>query len=822
MTLAFANVSRAAQTDIVGPAGSGNFGNAVTVLPNGNIVVVDSGYDAPGPINNVGAVYLYNGETLALISTLTGGTAGDNVGGNGVTVLTNGNFVVTSFGWNNPSPAIAGVGAVTFCSAVTGCNGTVSAANSLIGSTLNDQIGSQGVTALTNGNYVVRSVNWDNPSPALVNVGAVTWGNGTTGTSGVISSSNSLIGSTAGDSIGFSGITVLTNGNYVVPSPNWDNPSPAITDVGAVTWGNGTTGISGVVSSSNSLIGSSTSDAVGNNGVVALTNGNYVVRSQSWDNPSPAIAGAGAVTWGNGTTGISGVITSSNSLIGSTANDSVGSTAVVALTNGNYVVISSAWDNPSPLTANIGAATWCNGTTGTSGVVSSANSLIGSTANDLTSGAVTALTNGNYVVSSPNWDNPSPALLNVGAVTWGNGAGGTVGVISSSNSLIGSTASDQVGVSGVTALTNGNYVVRSDSWDSPSPLVINASAFTFGNGAVGTSGAITDGTSGGNSVIGITSSGTSNFAFNATRNRLVVGRGSSNIVSILSFTTNAIADGDLNNAANWSNGVPNALNTGIIPSGRTMSISSVMNIGQLQVQCGGNLTGGSVSAYIVGSVRRDFCAASNESFIYPIGDPSNYSPLNVANANGTGNLTATATDGFMLGLPQTASSLSRYWSLEGAGITADLTFNYTNADVGGTESDYKIYRRPVNNNALITQHAPSSVDAANNRITAFGVSQFSDWGVGAQPLAPLAAGVSISGRVMTANGAGLRNALVSLTKPNGETLTARTGSFGYYAFEDLEAGETYIISVASKRFTFTPQIVTANDNLTEVDFTAIE
>jgi hypothetical protein len=108
----------------------------------------------------------------------------------------------------------------------------------------------------------------------------------------------------------------LTNGNYVVRSSNWD--SGAITDVGAVTWGNGTSGISGVVSSSNSLVGSRISDNVGSTGVTALSNGNYVVVSSNWD--SGTITNAGAVTWGNGTSGLSGVVSSSNSIVGQTAN----------------------------------------------------------------------------------------------------------------------------------------------------------------------------------------------------------------------------------------------------------------------------------------------------------------------------------------------------------------------------------------------------------------------------------------------------------------------------------------------------------------------
>ena len=55
------------QTDMVGPVGSEYFGYSVTVLSSGNIVVTDPFYDA-GPTVNVGAVYLYDGGTGALIS----------------------------------------------------------------------------------------------------------------------------------------------------------------------------------------------------------------------------------------------------------------------------------------------------------------------------------------------------------------------------------------------------------------------------------------------------------------------------------------------------------------------------------------------------------------------------------------------------------------------------------------------------------------------------------------------------------------------------------------------------------------------------------
>jgi len=498
------------QIDIKGPPGSGSFGSSVMVLPNGNFVVTDPYYDAPGPIVDVGAVYLYNGVTLALISTLTGSTADDRIGSDGVTVLTNGNYVVASPWWDNGYAGDAG--AVTWGSETNGVSGVVSAANSLVGSEAGNQIGGSGyfddgnyiysgIVALMNGNYLVVSPKWAIGWPLTGAVGAVTWGSGTSGVSGEVSAANSLVGPTAGDRIGSGGVTELTNGNYVVASQFWDNG--AAIDAGAVTWGSGMSGVSGVVSPANSLIGSTTNDRVGSlDGVIALTNGNYVVASPSWDNG--AIVEAGAVTWGDGTSGMTGVVSAANSLVGSTTYDWVGYDGVTVLTNGNYVVASRMWDNGAAVDA--GAVTWGSGAGGVSGVVSAANSLVGSTADDGVGHSVTALTNGNYVVASPSWDNGAivdVGIVDVGAVTWGSGTSGVSGIVSPTNSLIGSTADDMVGISGnyyggITALTNGNYVIASAHWDNGT--IVDVGAVTWGDGMSGVSGIVSPA----NSLIGST------------------------------------------------------------------------------------------------------------------------------------------------------------------------------------------------------------------------------------------------------------------------------------------------------------------------------
>ncbi len=482
--------------NITGPAGSGSFGSSISVLPNGNIVIVDSAYD-DGAIVDAGAVYLYDGKTHAQISLLKGTASHDQLGSGGVTVLSNGNFVISSPFWDNG--AITDAGTVTWASGTTGISGVVSAANSLVGGTAGDSVGIGGVTALTNGSYVVRSPLWDHGT--ITDAGAVTWGSGTTGVIGAVSASNSLVGSGASD-FTYVDVIALSNGNYVVNNPYWASGSAANT--GAITWGSGTAGVSGIVSAANSLVGSSNNDQVGSRGVIPLSSGNYVVISPYWDNASAggsagAVLQAGAVTWGSGSAGISGVVSPTNSLVGSTAYDFIGTDGVRVLSNGNYVVPSQYWDNGSAAGAAIqaGAVTWGSGTAGVTGAVSAANSLVGSTTGDyISSGGVTALSNGNYVVNSASWHNGD---LVVGAVTWGSGAAGVTGAVSAANSLVGSRADDFQGGT-VVALNNGSYVVRSPSWDNGT--ITDAGAATWASATAGISGVI----SAANSLVGSTAS----------------------------------------------------------------------------------------------------------------------------------------------------------------------------------------------------------------------------------------------------------------------------------------------------------------------------
>jgi hypothetical protein len=493
---------------LVGSDPNDRVGNIATLLTNGNYVVESSNWNG-----SRGAVTWASGTTgvrgtISELNSLVGSNASDFVGRNGITVLSTGDYVVGSPNWNGNR------GAVTWGSGTSGVRGVVSEANSLIGANPGERVGA--VTTLSNGNYVVSSPLWNGQR------GAATWGNGTEGISGIISTVNSLVGSDDLDRVGIGGIIPLSNGNYVVNSDAWNADRGAVTWAdgtagirgpvsaanslvgtivfdevgregittlsngnyvvsssgwnftrGAVTWGSGMEGISGAVSVDNSLVGTNEEDRIGSDGVIPLPNGNYVVRSLQWNGRR------GAVTWGNGAEGVRGPVSAVNSLVGSNAGDRVGSTGIVVLGNGNYLVRSLEWNTRR------GAVTWGSATTGISGTVSDANSLVGSNANDQVV-SVTLLSNGNYLVQSLFWNG------NRGEVTWGNGTTGISGIVSAANSLVGSNANDVVGTGGITFLSNGNYLVRSAYWDG------RRGALTWGSATEGVSGAVSDA----NSLVG--------------------------------------------------------------------------------------------------------------------------------------------------------------------------------------------------------------------------------------------------------------------------------------------------------------------------------
>lgn len=87
---------------------------------------------------------------------------------------------------------------------------------------------------------------------------------------------------------------------------------------------------------------------------------------------------------------------------------------------------------------------------------------------------------------------------------------------------------------------------------------------------------------------------------------------------------------------------------------------------------------------------------------------------------------------------------------------------------------------------------------------------------------PTAANVSVGGRIVNESGRGLSRTQITLTDTSGNIRTAIANPFGYYRFENVEVGQTYIIQASGKGLQFlnNPRILIINDELQNEDFIA--
>lgn len=432
----------AQQSIVSGPADSVSFASQVLSLPNGNFVVTDPDYQIAGTSRRIGAVYLYRANGTQ-ISRLVGVEDGDNVGKEPIIELQDSNFLIRSPYWGSQDQ-----GALTWCSGALGCDGAVSASNSLVGASAGDRVG-ENITLLKNGNYVAFTPNWD--EGAIPDVGAVTWGSAQAGTAGLISESNSLLGSRASDKAGAFGVVPLNNGNYVIRSAYWRAPVPQL-KLGALTLGSGTSPILGRITAANSFIGSAAASfatiGVFAPEIIELEGGSFLIADSGWnDGPFAAVGAVTYIAAGDSLMGSANVF---NSLTGTNSNDRVGE-VIALLKNGQYAIGSPKWRGER------GAVTLSAGANRLTGRVSATNSLVGSNLGDQIGWALTPLQNGNLVVSNPFWGGRFGAWL--GSVTFLSATSPTIGQVTTNNSLYSVETSFFPASFDITPLVNGNFVV---------------------------------------------------------------------------------------------------------------------------------------------------------------------------------------------------------------------------------------------------------------------------------------------------------------------------------------------------------------------------
>lgn len=151
--------------------------------------------------------------------------------------------------------------------------------------------------------------------------------------------------------------------------------------------------------------------------------------------------------------------------------------------------------------------------------------------------------------------------------------------------------------------------------------------------------------------------------------------------------------------------------------------------------------------------------------------------------------------------------------IAGGTDTSSIVFNGSGAFLfaaNATSRNVTTYSANTGTGVLTVNNTqPADTQGAAGRLA--GIAYITDF---------TAAAVTVSGRVTNTQGAGIRNAIITITDSSGISRTARTNAFGYYQFEEVEVGQTYIVAVQSKRFVFNPQVVQVVDSIADLDFTA--
>ncbi|MEN3331064.1 MAG: hypothetical protein V7641_429 [Blastocatellia bacterium] len=145
----------------------------------------------------------------------------------------------------------------------------------------------------------------------------------------------------------------------------------------------------------------------------------------------------------------------------------------------------------------------------------------------------------------------------------------------------------------------------------------------------------------------------------------------------------------------------------------------------LTIGCNASIVGAGASNYVIGNLKKTFCATGSFSFV--VGTANGFSPVDVNVSAGTfpADFTVKAVQGPQPNIPKPTHALHRSWTLTATGVTADLTFHYLDpTDIPGTanENNFSIFKY---DGSLTTPGG--MVNPAANTATITGVSSFSDW-----------------------------------------------------------------------------------------------
>ena len=226
----------------------------------------------------------------------------------------------------------------------------------------------------------------------------------------------------------------------------------------------------------------------------------------------------------------------------------------------------------------------------------------------------------------------------------------------------------------------------------------------------------------------------------------------------------------------------------------------------------------------------DVQQAGPTPFVFPVGTAAGYFPVTVTpTSTSNGNLTVQTFDG---NPPPTSvgNTLQGYWTMSSTrSMQADVNISFGATAMPGNVANYRLLR-VVSGNILSfpnaagcpgTPGASPCFDNTAKTIFVAGVTAFNaNWTAG-EPLGTTAAHVAVSGRVVSEEGNGLRGVRVTLDDGTGHPITAVSNAFGYYHFDAVQSGDTYMFNASARGYTFSPRVVAVTDQLTDLDLRAL-
>lgn len=289
----------------------------------------------------------------------------------------------------------------------------------------------------------------------------------------------------------------------------------------------------------------------------------------------------------------------------------------------------------------------------------------------------------------------------------------------------------------------------------------------------------------------------------------------------------------------------------------SLSGPNVVSGGKLILGCDSSVDQPDTNSYVVGTIEKQFCER-NELFRFPIGvsEPgvnatdgtsggasSIYAPatIRILEVPSPGSsVTIVAFAGTLPGVAPT-NNVGVYWTTTEVGdITADLRFQWSVASEVGNPMLYSPLRRSNGVTEVISSPF-GSIDLIDTTVEFFGVTDFNGpaspgidepngmsapsvpYGWTAGLIGTTAGSSDLSGRVLSNTGGGLKDVIVTLTGGNlSQPIQVRTNQFGTYKFTGLEAGETYVVSVISQRYSFglPVKVLYLGESLSGEDFIA--